>query len=123
MMVMFLTLPSPKKTRNSLKLNSEVSTSKIKTVHENNNSGKKTISRALLTLRQLQIIHKLLLKILMKIHKHKNLSLFPQIRHKSTSLWPELPDFTSSERPSNLVDTFQRHTPYSIFNLFFLTNL
>ncbi|XP_025421002.1 piggyBac transposable element-derived protein 4-like [Sipha flava] len=36
-----------------------------------------------------------------------------------TSNWPPLPDFESPVGPSDSVDTFQCHTPYSIFNYLF----
>jgi len=36
-----------------------------------------------------------------------------------TSIWLPLPDFENSEGPSDSVDTFQFHTPFSIFNYLF----
>lgn len=118
-----LTLPSPKKFRNTQKnLNvCPASTSKIHPV--NKNKRKKTISRALFdqlptnennsSQNDVPIVDENIAQIV-------QFEFIPPNWSKNyTSLWPTIPEFTSLVGPSDSIDKLQCHTPFSIFNLLF----
>lgn len=129
-----LTLPSPKKTRNTVKLNINVtsinSTTKTNTLNKNN-IRKKNISRALfdpLLTTENNNSQNIVPNIEENIDPNieENITetvefefIPPNWSKNLTSLWSPLPDFTSIEGPNDLVDTFQCHTAFSIFNLLF----
>uniref|UniRef100_A0A2S2QZJ1 PiggyBac transposable element-derived protein domain-containing protein n=1 Tax=Sipha flava TaxID=143950 RepID=A0A2S2QZJ1_9HEMI len=107
-----LTLPSPKKTRYALKLNSNATLTPETNNMNLTNKRKKTISRALFE--PPSTIDNTI------VENTPEFEFTPPNWSKNlTSNWPPLPDFESPVGPSDSVDTFQCHTPYSIFNYLF----
>ncbi|KAL4147920.1 hypothetical protein QTP88_002247 [Uroleucon formosanum] len=122
-----LTLPSPKKTCSTSKLDSNVfliiSTSEPSTVNQKN-KNKKPISRALFNPPKVTENNnsKNITPVIDEIITAEAAEfefIPPNWTKNMTSIWPPLPDFESIEGSSDYVDTFQCHSPFSIFNYLF----
>jgi len=118
-----LTLPSPKKTRSSLKSNSNVFLNNAETSTVNQkNQNKKRIYRALFSpptttennnsKNTTPIIDEIITETV-------EFEFIPPNWSKNITSITPLPDFESSVGPSDSVDTFQCHTPFTIFNYLF----
>jgi len=120
-----LTLPSPKKTRSTSKLNSDILVfiSAEKSTVTKNNKNKKTISRALFDppttteKNNSKNITPVMDEIITETVEFEFVP--PNWSKNMTTIWAPLSNFESLEGPGDSVDRFRCHTPFSIFNYLF----